>query len=119
MCVNDDETMFSMRMDRDKRKEWEEFVEESDEFTSTSQLVRSSVNEQINASDRDLDKELLDVNDQILQEIARLMERLDAIYQISSDIQDQTQSDLLKDLIQSSTRSVIDEKGTEEKDNEE
>lgn len=44
---DEDRAQINFWVSREKKKEWEEFIEESDEYMSLSQLIRTATNREV------------------------------------------------------------------------
>lgn len=88
----DDEVRFTMRLDPDTDKEWDEFQEEHPSVSSKSELVRRSVTEYIqrekDKEDGELTKEQREVISVIRQENARILNLAEEIKEVADMVED-------------------------------
>lgn len=112
------EITYTVRLEEEQRDEWADFVEESD-FSSTSQLVRTAVSEYIqrDSDDHEFEKELRDVNNEIINEISQVLDAVDDIRTITANIDSKTELETLREVTYESSLEAI--KRIEEEDSDE
>lgn len=83
-------TNYTIRMEDDKREEWGDFVEESTEFNTLSQLIRFAVDQHIKrVEDREegeLSKEQKQIVDQIKAENRRVIDLINNVQEIAEEL---------------------------------
>lgn len=98
-----DRITYTIRLDEDERDRWRDFVEESNEYSSTSQLVRRAVSSEIQRTDDEakegLSKEQKEAIDIFRNEIGRVLDVADDIKDLSERIKDsQVEPDQLREI---------------------
>lgn len=84
-------TNYTIRLDESKRDAWKQHVEENDEYSTVSQLIRSAVNEQIGRDNRPEDgltKEQQQILNKIQAENARVLDLVEGVQEIAETIED-------------------------------
>lgn len=113
------EITYTVRLEEEQRDEWADFVEDSD-FSSTSQLVRTAVSEYIqrDSDDHEFEKELRDVNNEIINEISQVLKGIEDIRDITTHIDSNTQLDTLRDVTYESSLEAYKRIESESSDEE-
>ena len=113
------EITYTVRLEEEQRDEWSDFVEDSD-FSSTSQLVRTAVSEYIqrDSDDHEFEKELRDVNNEIINEISQVLQGIEDIREITTHIDSNTQLDTLRDVTYESSLEAYKRIESESSDEE-
>ncbi|WP_147587326.1 hypothetical protein [Halorubrum lipolyticum] len=93
------EITYTVRLEEEQRDEWANFVEDSD-FSSTSQLVRTAVSEYIqrDSDEHEFEKELRDVNNEIINEISQVLDGIEQTREITANIDSKTDPDTIHEL---------------------
>jgi len=87
--MDDDETNFTVRMEKSKRDEWKEAVNSSEQFGSLSQLVRYSVDQQIGRmGEEGMSKEEKEIMDKMEAENSRLRTLMEDMQETMEEIQE-------------------------------
>lgn len=107
---NSDETVFTVRLNTQTRQNWEDFVENTSEFNSASQLVRVAVAEYIqrDSDESQVTKEIKESNEEILVELYRLLEATERIEEITKNINKQTTQDRLSDVVEEASYEALE-----------
>ena len=110
-AMEDGYTNYTIRMKEQKRDEWKEVVDDSDQFGSVSQLVRFAVDQQIGRMGEDeMSKEEKEIMDKMESENSRLRSQLDDVQSILENIQEShlTQSEA-EAIAHNHTQTLINE----------
>lgn len=87
--MEDGYTNYTIRMKKRKRDDWKEVVEESEQFSSLSQLIRYSVDQQIGRMGEDeMSKEEKEIMDKMEAENSRLRSLMEDMQQTIEEIQE-------------------------------
>lgn len=65
MTSNNDKKLVGVRITEERRKEWDQFVEESSEFNTMAQMMRVGVERLMNDSEEDSEDSLEELKDQV------------------------------------------------------
>jgi Arc/MetJ-type ribon-helix-helix transcriptional regulator len=105
-----EETVFTVRLDKRTREDWREYVKNTSEFNSASQLVRVAVAEYIqrDSDDTPYQKEIQESNEEILVELYRLLEITERIEEMTKSVNKQTTQDRLSDIIEESSYEALE-----------
>jgi Arc/MetJ-type ribon-helix-helix transcriptional regulator len=113
------EITYTVRLEEEQRDEWADFVEESD-FSSTSQLVRTAVSEYIqrDSDDHEFEKELRDVNNEIINEISQVLQGIEEIGEIVANIDSKTELETISEVTYESSLEALKRMEFEDSDEE-
>lgn len=105
---------YTLQLDEDTRDEWKDVVDDSNQYGTISQLIRSAVDEKIkrleDESEGELSREEQNIVDKIKAENMRVLDKLEAIEELGEEIKDSQLTTLeAEDMIHQQSQTLLRE----------